>query len=128
MPYETEYREKDGGVITTYWGSVTDNDIIESGQNKLALIEKLKTYRYALTDLSRVDHFNLTSIGIQTNVNAASEIIRQNKDLIVAFVLPTDVEYGMGRMWQAHADVYGIKSCVCRTRAEADAWINANLK
>ena len=128
MPYEITYLNEEGGLITTYWGTITDSDIIKSGQEKLTSLERLRSYRYALTDLSRVEKSELTSKGIQANVDIASIIMKENINFIVAFVLPTDVEYGMGRMWQAYGDRYKIKSYVCRTRVEAETWIKEKLK
>ncbi|MBN1515722.1 hypothetical protein JXA32_04040 [Candidatus Sumerlaeota bacterium] len=128
MPYKITYLDEEGGVITEYWGTVTDDDIIESGRKKSSALERLKSYRYALTDLSRVDQFDLSTRGIQGNVDVTSEVFKVNRNLIVAFVLPTNVEYGMGRMWQAYADEHGVKSHVCRTREEAEAWIKHNIK
>jgi len=127
MPYNTDYLDEEGAVITTYWGTISDDDVIKSGREKLASLEKLKLYRYALTDLSMVDNFDLTSKGIRVNADIASEIYKENKNIIVVFVLPTDAEYGMGRMWQVFGDQYGIKSFVCRTRDEAEEWIRKNL-
>ena len=128
MPYEITYLDKEGGVITTYWGIITDSDIIKSGQEKRSSLARLKCYRYALTDLSGVEAFNLTAKGIRGNVEITSEIFKENKDGVVVFIVPTDVEYGMGRMWQAYGEKYGVKSYVCRTRAEAEAWIRNNIK
>ena len=128
MPYETTYKDEEGGVITTYWGTVTDHDIIKSGQEKLSSLERLKSFCYALTDLSAVENFNVTAKGIQSNVDVAAQIAKWNKDIIVALVSPSDAQYGMGRMWQTYGERYDIKSYVCRTRAEAEEWIRSNLK
>jgi|GEM_PF-2087191 len=128
MPYKIDFLDQEGGVITTYWGGVSDADVIQSGRKKFAELDRLKNYRYALTDLSRVEEFKLTSYGIQVNVDLSSKIYEVNSNFIVAFVLPTDVEFGMGRMWQAYSDKYGIKSFVCRSRTEAEEWIQKNVK
>ncbi len=128
MPYEITYLDEVGGIITTYWGTIEDSDIIKSGQEKLLSLERLRSFRYSITDLSRVENFNLTSEGIQHNVDITAEIIKGNDGIIVAFVLPSDVEYGMGRMWQSYGDTYGISSYVCRSRTEAEAWIRKNVK
>lgn len=128
MPYEITCLDAQGGMITIYWGIITDNDIINSGQEKYLLLDKLKSYRYAITDLSRVEQYKMTAKGIRSNVEMASKMYKENQNLIVALVMPTDVEYGMGRMWQAYAEQYGIESFVCRTRTEAEEWIGKKLK
>ncbi len=128
MPYEIIYLEKEGGVITNYWGTITDKDIIKSGEEKYLSLDRLSLYRYAITDLSRVEEFNLTSKGIKKNAEIAMKIFAKKSDVIVAFVLPTEAEYGMGRMWQAYGDGEDKYSKICRTRAEAEEWIRINLK
>jgi hypothetical protein len=126
MPYEISYLEDEGGIITTYWGTVTDDEIIQSGKEKLALWGKMKIIRFALTDLSQVEDLNLTSKGIQINADISAELLNENS-IIVAFVVPDDFGFGMGRMWQAYADHTGAKSNVFRTRSEAEAWIKQTL-
>lgn len=128
MPYKTEYLEKELGVITTYWGVVTDEEIYRSGREKRAQLDKIKTYRYAITDLSRVEKFEITTDGIRDNAKITSDIFKINQVLLVAMVLPTKVEYGMGRMWQAYADSDGARSQLFKTRDEAERWIKNNLE
>jgi len=128
MPYEIIYLEEGGGVITNYWGTITDEDIIESGEEKYLSLSKLRNYRYAITDLSRVKESRLTSKGIKKNAEISRKIFAEIGDIIVAFVLPTDADYGMGRMWQAYGDMEDKYSRICRTRAEAEKWIRTSLK
>ena len=127
MAYETIYNDTEGGVITVYTGSITDEDVIRSSMAKSSLVEKLKSYSYAITDLSEVEKFAMTSEGIQDNVEIISKIFKANPEILVALVVPRNVEYGMARMWQAYADKYDIKSYVARTREEAEKWVRENL-
>lgn len=128
MPYKIEYLEEQSGIITTYWGVITDEDIYRSGREKSSQLEKIKTYRYALTDLSGVEKFDLTPEGIKDNAGISSDIFKVNDGLLVAFVLPTVVEYGMGRIWQAYADHEGKRSQIFKTRSEAELWVTEKLK
>ena len=127
MPYKTEYKDDLGGVITTYWGVVTDEDLHRSGYEKYSNLEKLKSFLYALTDLSKVDKFKVSSDGIRENARISSEILDINKKMIVVFVLPTKFQYGMGRMWQAYAGDNGDRSHIFESRIEADKWIDEKL-
>ena len=127
MPYKTEYLDGEGGVITTYWGTVTDDEVVNSGKEKTASLERVKAYRYLLTDLSNVDEYRVSTQGIEANAKIASQFHAINSKVLLAFVLPTDVEFGMGRMWQAYADQAGVHSRVFRTRREADEWLKTKL-
>jgi hypothetical protein len=128
MPYKTEYLDEEGGVITTYWGTVTDDEVIKSGMEKAASIERVKAYKYILTDLSGVDEYQVSSHGIKGNAKIASRCFAINDSALLAFVLPSDLEFGMGRMWQAYADQAGRQSRVFRTRREAEKWLKSNIK
>lgn len=46
--------------------------------------------------------------------------------MLVAIV-PADLEYGMGRMWQAYSDDTNWKTYMARTKDEADEWLNNHL-
>ena len=127
MPYKTEYLDGEGGVITTYWGTVTDDEVVKSGMEKTASIERVKTYRYILTDLSNVEEYRVSTQGIEENAKIASQFHTINSKVLLVFVLPTDVEFGMGRMWQVYADQAGVHSRVFRTRREADEWLKTKL-
>lgn len=128
MPYKIEYIEDQRGVVTTYWGVVTDEEVIQSGLEKSSHRKKIKTVRYALTDLSRVEKFDVTPAAIQENARISSDMIDEYGEMLVAFVLPTPFEYGMGRIWQAYADYDGSRSQIFKTRSEAEQWINETLK
>lgn len=127
MPYKTEYMDREGGVITTYWGTVTDDEVVRSGMEKTASIERVKAYRYILTDLSNVDAYRVSPQAIQENAKIAAQFFAINSNVLLAFVLPSDVEFGMGRMWQVYADQAGLHSRVFRTRREADEWLKLKL-
>jgi len=127
MPYEIEYQDALRCVITTYSGTVTDDEIIQSSLDKASQVEKIKTCRFAIMDMSRVEKFNITSVGLRENASLSRKLLKQSDNAVVALVLPTEIEYGMGRVWQAYADDDGSKSRIFKIRSEADDWIKAEL-
>lgn len=127
MPYRTEYLEDLSGVITTYWGIVSDDDLHRSGREKYSNFDKIRLYRYALTDLSRVEQFDVSSTAIEENARISSEMLDENRRMTVVFVLPTQLEYGMGRMWQAYAGDHADRSHIFKSRSEADKYIDEEL-
>ena len=50
MAYAITFKEKEGGVLTTYAGTVTDQDVINSAKERLSLVEKLKSIKYFFSD------------------------------------------------------------------------------
>lgn len=127
MAFKITYLENEGGVITSYWGTMTDDDVINSGLEKYSLMDKVKNYKYSLTDLSNVKSSKITAKSVRRNVEVTAKILKDIKDILIVFVLPQDVQYGMGRMWQAYAENINIDSHVCRIRSEADELIKNHL-
>jgi hypothetical protein len=58
----------------------------------------------------------------------AIDVSKLNKNIVIAGVMPTDLEFGLGRMWQAYADETEWVSKTIRTRDEAENWIQQTLK
>lgn len=127
MPYKIEFSEKDGGVVTTYWGAITDEEIAQSGREKASKGYDIGMIRYFLTDLSLVEKFSATPAGIQENASFSSGLLKGHDKIFVVFVFPTDLEYGMGRIWQAYAEHADERIKIFKSRSDADAWIAKQL-
>jgi hypothetical protein len=128
MPYEITYVEDEGGVIATYWGTVTDSDIIQSIQERCESNEKLKSYCYSISDFSQVSEFLVTPDGLKANANLAIRASESNKRLIVTVVAPTDLQYGSCRMWEVYAAQTNWKTRTVRSLVEAQEWIKNTMK
>ena len=127
MPYEITYRRSDGGVITSYSGIVTDEDVIRSVEEKCSSEDKIRSYRYALTDCTRVNEFNVTTGAIIRNALIAKSAFSLNREILFVAAVPSDLVFGMGRLWQAYADDTDEWTKLVRTRAEADSWVAEHL-
>lgn len=46
MAYAITFKENEGSVVTTYSGTVTDDELIKSANERLLLIEKIKPVKY----------------------------------------------------------------------------------
>ncbi len=129
MPYQIAYSDSDGGVITTYSGIVTDETVIESARERLSCGRKIESYRYFISDYTDVSKSTVTRSAVQISASLALEASKINKDILLVGVFPTDLGYGMGRMWQAYAadEETGWKTKVVRSLAEAHIWIQKML-
>lgn len=127
MPYKIEYNDKDGGVFTTYFGVVTDSDIIASLKERIESKKRVENYRYVISDYSGAEEFKVTTEGIKQNALIAVRASESNRKGVLVAILPRDHEYGMGRMWQAYADDSGWKTYIARDKKEAYDWINENI-
>lgn len=127
MPYSITYLD-DGGALSDYWGNISDNDLISAAQDKYSSQDKIKSLCYSIADFTKVEKFDVTSEGIRNSSKLAAEIESINKNIILVAIMPTDLEFGMGRMWEAHAYPSNIKTKVFRDRVEAENWIKEQLK
>jgi len=127
MAYVITFNENDGGVFTTYTGTVTDDDMINSAKERLSLVENLNPIKYFFSDFTDVDNFKVTPSGVQAISTIATTASKINNDLLLVAIVPSDLEYGMGRMWQAYSDELNWKTYMARTKEEASEWLNKNL-
>ena len=128
MPYEITYLETDGGVLTKYFGIVTDSDILHSIKERFSSDDRVSSYRYAITDCSNVEKFDVSPEVMKESAKVSKKVSMINKNMVVVAIMPTDLEFGMGRMWQAYAYETGWNIVIVRTKDEADIWLKENLK
>ena len=124
MPYSITYGEDDG-VITTYTGVLTDDEMLRSARARFVPIEKTDSYHYVLSDFTDVSNFDITPEGVRAAARIADLVIERNAQLRMAMVLPTDLEYGMGRMWQILTSEGDEKIRIVRTMPEAMKWVKS---
>jgi len=126
MTYSITY-QTDGGVITTYSGIVTDHDIISCAKERTESPDTLKEFKYFLSDFTDVNEFNVSSNAIKTIAHLTVQASKANKNLIIVVIVPTDLEYGMSRMWAVYSDESNLKLHMARTKEEALEYLNEQL-
>ena len=123
MPYEIILHKSDGGVITIYSGVVTDEDLLQSANDKCSSVKTIESYRYALTDCSNVTEFEETSDAVIKIAEIARSAFAINSDILFVAVVPTDLMFGLSRLWQVYADESDRQTKIVRSREEADIWL-----
>ena len=122
MSYSILYQD-DGGVITTYSGVFTDDELLQSARERTTPIERVDSYRYLLSDFTDVTDFKISTEAIRDVAVLTDRMTQRNPRIQVALVLPTDVEYGTGRMWQSLAKDGDRRAVVVRSMEEAVTWL-----
>lgn len=130
MPYDIKYLDDEGGIITTYSGSITYIDLVNCTAERAGQIAK-KPYKYSIGDYTTVTNLELSSEEIQKQAETVSKLLANNKDLLIALVMPSILKFGIGRMWQAYLEIYMNKHAngahpnisVFKTRTEAETWV-----
>ena len=126
MPYKVEFSEKPFGLITKFFGVVTDDELRQSCIDRTSSDEQIKKLAYILDDFSDVSDFAVTSEAV---INAASFAVKAselNNNIKFLSIMPTDLLYGMTRMWHAYTDETQWERNIVRTREEAEQWMKNN--
>ena len=123
MPYKVQYSENPSGVTTMFYGTVTDDDIRLSCIDRTSSDEKIVGLKYILDAFVDVSEFVVTVEGVKCSANFAVNASTLNKELKYLSIMPTDLLYGMSRMWQAYTDDTEWERNIVRTRYEAEQWL-----
>ena len=86
--------------------------------------DRLKGLHYGLIDLTDVTELRATRDDVLEFVQVDMQIaLSVPRALAVAIVAPSDLAFGIARMWEAFAEVTRWNTHVFRSRAEADPWL-----
>ena len=128
MSYELFFIDDEFGTVTEYHGVLTDELLIKCTKERYSSVERNKRLQYILNDYSKCSKIDINSDTVKYVATLAIDVSKLNKNIVIAGVMPTDLEFGLGRMWQAYADETEWVSKTIRTRDEAENWIQQTLK
>jgi len=123
MTYTTKYNKNDGGYLTDYSGTVANDDIFSSAEEHLAFLKNENQVKYFLSDFSAVDDFKVTPDAVIKLADIAAKASKINDEIMLVAIVPTDLMYGTGRMWQSYSNEANLKTYMARTRHDAEAWL-----
>lgn len=126
MSIEINYLENNNGVILDYSGDVTGDELI-GVVNKIFNNDNFSSLKYWISDRTNCSKYGVGTTHANTIVNLTEINYTKNPTLLVALVSPTDIEYGMSRMYQALSEGKGFNTMVFHNRSEADEWISNEL-
>ncbi len=126
MPYTITHDENRGGVIATYSGAVTPEEIFNSLVERFDDTERGAALNYSIGDFTNASGLSLSASNVRELAARAQNVLRRQENLTVAIVAPSDIAFGIGRMIQMYSSRNeGI--AVFRTLTEAQAWISERL-
>ena len=124
MPLSTEFRSDGRGLELVGSGVLTAQEILEAKRALLRSPERLKDLHYALIDVSNITELRVTHDDVLEFVTADMQIaLIVPRQMAVAVVAPTDLAFGVARMWEGFAEVTRWNRHVFRSRAEAEPWL-----
>ena len=123
MPYEIKSEDEGRVSKTRYYGVLTGDEILSSYRDRYADAQKLKKLRIVIADYSDVSKVDLDSLDVSRLAQIALEAARLNPDILLVAIMPDDLVYGLGRMWQGQASPSGWKMYIARSREDAEVWL-----
>jgi hypothetical protein len=118
MPADYTVDKEQGVVFTCAWGKLTDEDAL-AHQQRLRADPAFKSWYRQLADFSAVEQFELTPKGIRLLASGDPWGPGARR----AVVSPTDIAFGMMRMFQILLGEGTQDTAVFRTRPEALSWL-----
>lgn len=123
MPYEIKIEDDGAKIITRYFGLLTTADINAAYAERFTDVVKIKKCKVLLSDYSDVTETALDDVNVELLAATYKKASSFNPDVVSVAIMPGDLLYGLGRMWEGY--VHGIcwKEKIVRTRAQAKAFI-----
>ena len=112
------------GIVGTSVGLVSGQDLLDATARLREEVEGNPRIRYAVMDFSAIPEEKIATESLRV---LATQRIESVSGIIVVVVAPSEVLFGLSRMWEMLAEREGLISQVVRTRAEAITWLQEEL-
>ena len=126
MPIEIEYLHGGCGIEMIGKGVVSGKEIYD-GNCIIYSGDTLSRHKYQIVNLGNVERVEVSQEEAVKLANQDIEASKTNPDIVIAVVADLNHAFGLGRMWEAHANKSGFKTRVFRKREEATAWIDKTI-
>jgi hypothetical protein len=115
------------GAVYTSSGVLTGRDLLEADERLQAELEANPAFRYLLVDHSAVPEENVDTKSLKALAASSRDRLTAMPEGLVAIVAPSDVLFGLSRMWAMMAEQPNLAIEVTRTRETAIAWLEQQL-
>lgn len=129
MPYTISIDSNRKGLITTYSGELNNVEFVRCTREKFIHGEEFlskeyaDSFNYSLSDMTDVTRLDIDLDAIKSNAALSEKALELNTEGVMLVVCPTDLEFGLSRLWQTYADAGTDRIKLFRTRQEADQWL-----
>ena len=122
MPVQINILQDGIGIEFLSSGIITGKEIIEANK-KIYTREYLLRLKYKIIDRSTCTDYRVTPEEMSVIANQDIEASKINRNITIVLVSPTDLQYGMTRMWQVLSEDTGFKSEIFKDRESANEYI-----
>jgi len=121
MPVQIKYIQGGIGIEFILSGDVTGVEIIAANK-EIYYYDNLSHLKYKFIDKSTCTEYSVTGEEVKIIAEQDKKVSKINRNITVVFVSPTDLQYGMSRMWQVYAAETGFQSKIFNDRKSAEEW------
>lgn len=115
------------GAVYTSSGVLTGQDLLDADARVREEARRNPGFRYVFVDHSAIPEEKIDTESLQVLAERTSETLELIPAGMVAIAAPSDVLFGLSRMWETQAEQPGLVTFVARTRDEAVAWLKEKL-
>jgi hypothetical protein len=127
MPIEYSLTRDSHGAVYRSHGVLTGPDLLKAHKRTVANIRANRDLRYVLVDHSDVPDENVETASLRVLAEQLDEPLDLIGDAVLAVVAPSDVLFGLSRMFETFAERENLSMLVTRERTEALAWLRDEL-
>ena len=123
MPGEISYENQGAGVVITWTGPISGDEVKEINRQIYAK-ERLDKLRYQIWDFTKADRLDISNQDVREFAMQDRSAAQTNPDQIAAIVGSAEFFKGYDQIFHIYADVWaGFESRTFSTVAEAREWI-----
>ena len=123
MSINLKFTDDKQGIYVTLEGKVTLEDF-KVGASEAYSEENVHIQNYQIIDFTNCSSFDLSSSDMQEIARIDKEASKINPNIRIAIIAPTDVAFGMSRVYEAYADETGFDIMVFRNSEVVEDWIH----
>jgi hypothetical protein len=127
MTIQINYIDNGAGIEIVASGIITGADIIEA-HKEIYNEENLNKQKYQIIDRTKCEQYNVSPVEVQQIADIDKAASKSNPNIIIAIISPTDLQFGMSRMWEMYVEESRFLTEIFRDRKSADEWIEKQLK
>lgn len=128
MPVDLRFLDDGAGLLLACHGPVTGDEIIQQNEELLHAPDRLQQLRYAVVDLAAASSFDASVYDAQFASEQDRRIAALVPQLVVVLIAPSDLTFGMARMWEALVEPLGWSTHAFRSKGDADAWLHQEVQ
>jgi hypothetical protein len=112
------------GLLFICAGNVTAKDLLDAKDRLLETPSRLQECTFAIVDLGFASSLQLSPEEVRSVAERDRELAAFTRPgLPVAVLAPTDVAFGLARMWEVFVMNTGWETIVFRGRSEGEDWV-----